>query len=60
MENVSVFRNCNGLNFVGNLFESRGNIKSLVNIKEDFHLLESKKFQRMQSINAYVQAGKSQ
>ena len=47
MESVSVFKNCNGLIFVENLFESSGNIKSWVNIKEDFHLLESKKFQRM-------------
>ena len=42
----------NGLNFVGNLFESSGNIKLWVEIKDDFHLLESEKFQWMQLVNA--------
>ena len=31
----------NGINFVGNLYESSGNIKSWVKIKGNLHLLES-------------------
>ena len=36
----------NRLNFVGNLFESRGNIKPWVKIKEDFIYWNLKKFSR--------------
>ena len=42
----------NGLNFVGNLFESSGKIEPWVKIKGDLHLLESKNFQLMQLMNA--------
>ena len=41
----------NGIKFVGNLFESCGNLKLWVKIK-DFHSLESKIFQWMQLIYA--------
>ena len=42
----------NGLSFVGNLIKSSGNIKPWVNIKKDFHLLESWKIPWMQLKNA--------
>ena len=42
----------NGLNFIENLFKSSENLKMWVKIKEDFHLLEYKKLQQMQLINA--------
>ena len=42
----------NGLNLEGDLFESSQNIKPRVKTKEVFHLLESKKFQKMKLINA--------
>ena len=42
----------NGLTFVGNLLESSGKIKPMIKIKDDFHLLGSKKSQWMQLINA--------
>ena len=35
----------NWLNFVESFFKSSVNIKPWVKIKEDFHLLESKRFQ---------------
>ena len=39
-------------NIVGNLIESNRNIKLRIKIKEDFHLLKSKKFQWIHLINA--------
>ena len=42
----------NGINFVGNLFESSAIIKPGIKVKEDLHLLESKKFQWIQLMNA--------
>ena len=39
-------------NIVGNLIESNRNIKLRIKIKEDFHLLKSKKFQWIPLINA--------
>ena len=41
-----------GVSFVGNLFGSDGNIKPQVTTKEVFYLLEPRKFQWMQLINA--------
>ena len=40
---MSILRNfsMNGINFVGNLFESSGNLKPWVKIKGNLHLLES-------------------
>ena len=42
----------NGLDCVRNLFESSGNMKPWIKVKEDFYLSESSKFQWLQLINA--------
>ena len=44
------------LRFVGNLFESSGNIKSWIKFKAD--LLEPKQYQWIQSINALARSWK--